>query len=79
MARTKASYAPHVATMEKGTPVAEAAKILHMHPETMRRLIREKKIKATRSLNQIGHGYVISDEEIERIKAKGISFESVTA
>lgn len=73
----RASYAPHTARMVEGASVVETAKVLGIHPETVRRLIREKRIKAERGLNKLGHGYAIPQSEIERIKTNGIDYTKV--
>lgn len=45
----------------------EAAPLLRLSPESVRRLIREGRIKAVK----IGKRYLIAPAEIERIKAEG--------
>lgn len=42
--------------------VQEVAEKLRMHPESVRRLIREKKIKALKR----GHKWLVSDENIQQ-------------
>ncbi len=64
----------HTAAFCDGLTVKETAEKLSLHPETVRRLIREEKIKATRSFSQPGHGFVIAPSEIARIKRDGITY-----
>jgi len=45
----------------------EAAPLLRLSPESVRRLIREGRIKAVK----IGKRYMIAPAEIDRIKAEG--------
>ncbi len=71
------SYAPFTAKPIDGLAIKDAAKALGMHPETLRRLIREKRVRAERSLNLPGHGYAITQAEINRIKSEGIDFTKV--
>lgn len=71
------SYAPFTAKAVDGLAIKEAAKELGMHPETLRRLIREKRVRAQRSLNLPGHGYAITHDEIRRIKNEGLDFTKV--
>ncbi len=74
----RTSYAPHTARHVEGAlSVNESAKKLGMHPETLRRLIREKRVKAERALNLPGHGYGLTSTEIQRIKSEGIDYTKV--
>ena len=74
------SYAPHKTSMIiDGLKVSEAATELKMHPETVRRLVREGRIKAAGRKPGIGHPIVITHEEIERIKKDGIDYSTTRA
>lgn len=72
------SYAPHKTLLKvDGLTVAEAAKELGMHAETVRRLIREGRIKSAGRKSGMGHPIVISHDEIGRIKTEGIDYSVV--
>jgi len=60
---------------EKYYSVIETARLLKVVPETVRRRIRSRHLKAIR----IGLGYRVAESEIERIKREGFPFKQSTA
>ena len=48
--------------------IREVAELLSLHPKTVEKLARDKKIKSVK----IGRDFRITREEIERIKKEGV-------
>ena len=53
--------------------VNDLAKLINLHPESIRRSIRNGEIKAKRE----GRSWIVEDEEVERLKAKYTNNEVV--